>query len=263
MASLELRDNPQHPEGLTAAQERLMDLLLTRPNNSAKAEIGIRGSDGEYLSIAPGRAIAIAPRGTGFRFVHHQDHPGAPLAPLKVNLRELDQDILTGIAIVLAELQEKAGLHPDLVTGLPNAGVPLARAFADYSGVEYVDIFDKVETPEKRYLVLRNEEARYPGKKLLMVDDLIDQGVTKGFAFALADKLECESVSLSVVFDRGEGGIELLKSQGRTIYYAAKLNDGLKYGIRTGNFSQEAYDAHIQYGDDTRNYISNALRSKT
>lgn len=239
-----------HPEGLTCEQEKLAPLLFT-VKIEAPAELGKLGEDGQLIreKITTDSVVAFAPR-DGFVFKHHDDHPKAPLSPDKMNFRGLTPELLDQLGTVYAEAVN--GEKFDYCTGIPNAGVPLALAFSEKSGVEYLDVFRKEEKDGGRR-VLMNSEYNLVGKRVLIIDDVIAAGLTKDEVFAAIETSGAKP-SLLVGVDREEGGLEAMLKRGRDARAAMKRSQLLMFGVRNDLTTNSQFEESIRYSHDFKKF---------
>jgi len=235
-----------HPEGLTENQERLADLLFETkiqakvrrrrqlPNETFEFDEIIRDTSPIDFSQDPGEFVLKL----------HEQKPEAPLSPIYINLRNLPEEVLDQIGKVLAEMEDEE--TPDFCAGIPTAGVPIARVYSKFSGIELVDIFKKEQTDSSRRIVpgLATQER---GKKARLIDDLVTKADTKLEAIKAAEDLGYEVVDLFVLVDREQGGVEQLAKAGYKLRAAFKLSQLLQYGLRIGQIDQAQFDQVTSY----------------
>lgn len=239
------------PERLTEEQEKLLDLLYTTPIE-APAQVGRRDAEGKLIRENSTTDRAIAFSDVGFVFVHHDQNPDAPLAPVKVNLRELPPELLEQAGVVFAEMAQKEGIKADFVAGIPNAGTPLALVFSEKTGIAYIDMFEKEETGGVRRIVAADSDMNFKGKSVVIIDDVITEATTKEYAFGVAESLNVENPVLFVLVDRQEGGAETLRKRVRSFYSAFTLDQALRYGLRNGHVTQAQYQAAVNYREQLK-----------
>jgi orotate phosphoribosyltransferase len=234
-----------HPEGLTPAQERLADLYIT-----VKIKAKVRRRD--TLSDGSFKFTEVEKEMTPFSFAQegefalklHEKDPGAPLSPYYINQRELPEEVYEQIGIVLAENDTNG--KPDVVTGIPKAGTPIAKAYAKTAGVEHIDIFDKELTGIGRRIV---GKARADNEKLRLriADDLVTGADTKFEAINAAEKMGFEVEEIWVIIDREQGGKEELAKRGYKLKAAFTVSQLLDYYLRTEKITKEKYDESKAY----------------
>lgn len=244
MVKVENAPRDLSPEGLTPNQEKLVQVLFD-VRQIAPITRRIQLADGTYRFDKIQRLtspIDFAQEGE-FAIKEHEEHPEAPLTPLYVNLRNLPPILEDQIGLVLAETINETA---DFCSGIPNAGTPLARAYSKYSGIPEADVFEKLETPQGRRIIA-NKGFKASCSKVRIVDDVAAQGNTKLEAIKAAESLGLTVVDVLVVVDRQQGAIENFAKAGYGIKAAVKLDQILKYGVRTGRISTDQYQQTIDY----------------
>lgn len=234
-----------HPEGLTPAQEKLADLYITV---KIRAKVRRRETllDGSFKFTEVEKEMtpfSFAEEGE-FALKLHEKDPGAPLSPYYINQRELPEEVYRQIGIVLAESDTNG--KPDVITGIPKAGTPIAKAYTKIAGVQYVDIFDKELTGTGRRIV---GKARADNKKLRLriADDLVTGADTKFEAISAAEEMGFEVEEIRVIIDREQGGKGELEKRGYKLEAAFTVTQLLDYYLRTGRITKEQYDKSITY----------------
>lgn len=225
------------PEGLTVEQEKLADLLYTT-RTSAKVNRRQRQPDGFWKFYAlerPTAPVDFAQNDEEFVLKLHEKNPDAPLSPYYVNLRNLPDLLNRQIAVVLKELD--SDLQTDFVTGIPQAGIPLAKAYSELTGVVYRDIFEKEVTPEGRKIIPGTTED-LKRKMGIVVDDLVTQGGSKVEMIDAARQLEVE-IAIRVLVDREQGGLDQIRKSGYDIKAAMTWSQLVNFGIRKGHINEE------------------------
>jgi len=172
----------------------------------APVTIRIQNSDTSYDFFKierPTAPIDFAKEGE-FVLKLHETHPEAPLSPVYINLRNLPENVLSQVGVVLAEM---GGETPDLCAGIPKAGIPLARAYSEHSGVPVKDdVFGKEQTEAGRKIVTGDTE-NHQGMTLRIVDDLATKGETKVEAIKAAEQMGYKVTDIVVLVDRQQGAL--------------------------------------------------------
>lgn len=231
---------------MTNQQEKLAELLFT---TKIIAPVGRRqtllnGSYKLYKKERPTSPIDFAQTDEEFALKLHETKPDAPLSPIYINLRNLPETVLNRVGVVLSEMRTE--VKPDVISGIPKAGTPLADTYSRRSGIPQVDIFAKEETPEGRKIIAK-KTGKSSGQKLRLIDDLATKGDTKLEAVKAAQETGYEVIDILVLVDRQQGGIEQVQKAGYIMRAAFTLDDLLGYGLRTGKISKEQYDKVIAY----------------
>lgn len=209
---VELSVPEPHPEGLTEDQEKLSLQLF---------DIG---------------AIMFGE----FRLKHHDKNPHAPLSPIRINLKELPENVLDQVGMVLSAIDSSIAGTPDICAGIPKTGVPLAKSYSNHSGIPMDDIFYKEEKKNSRRIVGK-EGVEGRGRRLRLVDDLATGGQTKLEAIEAAEEMGFEIIDVTVVVNRQQGAREDLERGGYILRSALTLDQLLRYGLRIGKITNEQY----------------------
>lgn len=242
----ELRDN--HPEGLTDAQEKLIDLFFT---TKTEAKVGKRETlpDGTYhifKHLRPTAPIDFAQEGE-FALKLHDTNPSAPLSPIYINLRELPENVLDQIGKVLSEVTHDEAEPPDFVTGIPKAGIALAQAYSRHSGIPFIEVFEKEEHGDGTRKIFSKPGVKGEGKTLRIVDDLATHGETKIEAGYSAKSSDFRISDILVVVDREQGAGQELAEASLVMLSAFTMDQALKYGVRTGHITEDQYKEIREY----------------
>lgn len=233
-----------NPE-LTPAQKELAELLF---DTKTVAPVGRRAAllEGVYQIYKEERLTApidFAQNDEEFALKLHDTNPGAPLSPVYVNLRNLPEQIVDRVGFVMSEIQTSEWV--DFCTGIPKAGVALAKAYSKHSGVPYIDVFEKEETGGGRRIVAGQTEIQ--GKKLRIIDDLATQGHTKLEAIVAAEQMGFQVVDIIVLVDRLQGAKKDLEAKGYKLLSAFDIKQLLDFGLETGRVSKEKYEQASAY----------------
>ena len=167
-----------------------------------------------------------------FRLKLHEKDPDAPLSPIYLNIRDLPDSVYELIGDILHDLAVQEGIDDfDYVIGIPKAGDPIGRAFAKAVGKPHLRI-EKVEAEGGvRRITSTILDPFEKGKKVILVDDLITKAGTKREAIQSIEVNGLEVVATLVLYDREQGGISELRSEGRKVFAAAKLSDALEFFV--------------------------------
>ncbi len=123
------------------------------------------------------------------------------VSPIYIDLRLLASypDVLRHVALELWRLI--APLKPDLVAGVPLAGLPIATAVSLVSGIPMV-----YPREPKDHGTGKAVEGRYePGQRVVLVDDLVTTGASKLEAVSLLRGAGLVVEDIVVVIDRRAG----------------------------------------------------------
>ena len=234
------RERQLHPEGLTAEQEELADLLITAKTR-AKVKRRIKLSDGSYRFyniIRDTHPFDLAQEGE-FAFKLHETDPAAPLSPEYFNFRNLPENVLDLIGSSLAKIPIKE--KPDFCTGIPDAGVDLAKAYSRHSNVPYREVFRKIETEKGRRIVAIKGNVG-ENKKLLIVDDVVTKALSSFEAIEAVRSVKFTTVGILVIVDREQMGAEQRAKIEHMLYFVFKHSQLLDYYLRTDRMSRAKYN---------------------
>lgn len=237
---------------LTPSQQLLIDLLATTP---IRAKVGAltREADGKRGVRYYTRdcfPIAFPERRGEFAFFHHRENPYAPRQLMYFNLRNLPERLYFLMAKEIC--LSLPGERPDLVTGIPNAGIPIAQHVAELLRVEYRDLIIKNETHPK-ILIPNPTSPISHGETVLLIDDVLAKGFSK---MAAIDSIETQSYKifgLGFLVERGQGGREHLSKRQPPVrtYYPFDIYSVLNYLSENRGLSRQRKSAIIRRLDMT------------
>lgn len=180
-----------------------------------------------------------------FRLKLHETHPEAPLSPYYVDLRVLPRypAVLKQVVGVYASLVEDAEF--DACLGIPDAGNPLATAFAL-----------ETDTPQ---IYLRKEEKVGHGlggsfmtpftesEQVLLIDDLVTGADSKFEAIAILQDAGLKVIDVVVLVDREQGGRAQLAEKGYQLHSAFTFSQLLDFYHRVGKVDDAKYNEALDY----------------
>lgn len=211
-------DLVKHPEGLTENQEALALSLF---------EIG---------------AIKFG----AFRLKLHDKNPEAPLSPYYIDLRVLPRHprILGEVASVYAELAKEKEAEPfSVCCGIPEAGNPLATAFALETGIPQIYLRREAKLThgiKGNFLTPIKE-----GETVLVIDDLVTRADSKLETIAILEEAGLKVHGVVVLVDREQGGAEQLAETGYALHSAFRFSQLLDFYYRFGKIDNDKYqEAH-------------------
>lgn len=204
--------SPQHPEGLTGAQEVLANELF---------KVG---------------AVKFG----SFRLKLHDKFPEAPLSPVYFDFRVLPfyPEVMATVADVYAELA-KSNAQFDACLGIPDAGIPLATAFALRTGTPQVVVRKDTKMGhgiQGRFMTPYNKDD-----VVLVIDDLITRADSKLEMIEVLEQAGMEVNDVVVLLDRDQGGREQLAKRGVTLHSAFEMDQLLTFYARTGELTYEQH----------------------
>jgi orotate phosphoribosyltransferase len=238
---------------LTTSQQELADLLLNTKTHT-KVRRRKNNPDGThelYYIERDTSPLDFRENEEEFAFVHHEQNPAAPLSPVKVNLRKMPDSLNLKIAQCMAEMELKQ--KPDVCTGIPNAAIPYAQDYSKVTGIPYVKLFEKDDSPSSPRILAATDAPKGNDKTILIIDDVITKGASKFRAFKVAEELGYKVLGLIVLIDRGEGGKEMIEEAGYDFYAPLNLQDLLDYYLSKKMITQDLYDETMEYLEQSKN----------
>jgi len=209
-----------------------------------------------------------SPDGKGFRLVYHEENPDLPLSPFYFNFRTkdnpktgpLDQETLAIVGKELALLILDAGITADYISGVPNAGDPIAKALCqtikDSSSYppflvkpNYIQLIKHEKEGKREGVSVNNEsiEIIESGGLVLLVDDLITKAHSKMKAIEKLEEVGLEVFDILVIIDRMQGGAEDLMKAGHRVSSIYTVHDLIYFYYREGLLSNKEYDEISRY----------------
>jgi orotate phosphoribosyltransferase len=181
-----------------------------------------------------------------FKLKLHEKNPDAPLSPLYLNLRQMNNTILDMITDLMIDIIEDDNITFDAIAGIPKAGTPIAELLADKLQIPHITL-SKVEKDDgTRYI--SGVVTKLNATKVLLVDDLITGADTKLEAIKVLEKENYKVTDLLVTVDRQQGGVTQLDSLGYKTYTVIKLANLLDGLFNANKISINQYE-------DTRDYL--------
>lgn len=200
-------------------------------------------SDHPFVIERPGQHGGVE---RGFKLKLHETNPDAPLSPIYLNLRTPDNpkkgtltsDIVDRAAAVMVQLQLAANLKCHAVVGVPRAGDPFARAFANIAGVPRLEM-DKDEQGDKRRIagVKEAPNTSYLLTKVLVLDDLATAGGSKLEAIQKLGEAGFEVADVLTLVDREQGAREELRKHGVTLHSVFTVSELLDIYVEAGEMT--------------------------
>ncbi len=218
----------EHPEGL---REHLKGPLLSRLRQAAALCLWEKG------------AMRVNTR-EPFRLA------SGNLSPIYVNCRTMisDPDFLRLFGAISAMILDRRSAHFDAIAGGETAGIPFATAL----GRDLAKPVLYVRKKAKDYGIATRIEGALPkpGARVLLVEDLITDGGSKlTFLEALRDAGAKVEEAL-VLFDREQGGTELLAAQGVRLHSVTDRRTAFAVGHSAGLLDEIAVSSIDDYFRD-------------
>jgi len=237
-----------YPE-FSRLQREVADSFLTTTVQGKASRVVLRPDGTHYIDsqTRPVHMIDFPKRPREFALKIHETRPTDPPSPYFVNFRNLPPEMLVQFGRLLEE--SPISFHvPDVCTGIPKAGVDIAKAYSLASGVPYLDIYSKEEhTDGTRRIIGREGTPDGNQKKLLIIDDLITRAGTKLEAIQVAREQGFNVTGVAVILDREQGGQEELTSFGVWLSTVFSIRSLLEYYCDTRQISQYRFDKIRRY----------------
>ncbi len=128
-----------------------------------------------------------------------------PLSWVVPGFRYIGWEEYGSLTNALAEKVRGSGAATDLVLGVARGGIPVAMVLADALGapVDYITVRSytgiRKRTPPR---VLSSPLATVKGRRLLLVDDLVDEGHTMAAAKLRLQRMAPKSIETAVIFKK-------------------------------------------------------------
>jgi len=138
------------------------------------------------------------------------------------------------LAEALGEKVRATGKKFDLVVGIARGGIPVAMVVSDHLGVkiDFVNVksYDDVgkRSPPR---ILSTLTERIEGKKILLVDDLVDQGDTMTFMTRYLQEMKPAVLETAVMFKKPWSKTE-------PDYYLEDVNEWIVFPFELGEINR-------------------------
>ncbi len=170
-------------------------------------------------------------------------------SPIYINCRTIlsDATFMRLFAAFASSLVERHEIRADAVAGGETAGIPYAAYVASALNRPMVYIRKKAK---QHGIASRVEGALKPSSDVLLVEDLITDGGSKlTFVDAVAE-VGSRVTDVLVLFDREQGGQQVLGDQGIRLHAIAGMAQTLQVGHESGFLSSEQLSSVHAYLDD-------------
>ncbi|HEY9584877.1 MAG TPA: orotidine-5'-phosphate decarboxylase [Candidatus Paceibacterota bacterium] len=167
-----------------------------------------------------------------FRLKLHETNPTAPLSPIYLDIRKLPESAYVLAGDILHELSVRQGIVDfDYVIGIPKAGEPIGQAFAKAVGKPHLRV-EKIEEAGGRHISTNILDPFEPGKRVVIVDDLVTKSHTKREAIRTVESNGLKVDATFVLYDREQGGLAELNAEGQKVVAASGLTGTLDFFVR-------------------------------
>lgn len=189
-----------------------------------------------------------------FRFVLHEKHPDAPLAPFYIDLRMVRRfpRIRKKVVEVYGDLIKN--LKYDLLADVPTSATPMVAILSDKLGVPQITPRSDAKTHGGGAKIdgLLNEDK---GKTAVLIDDLITKADSKFEAIKVLKDFGVKVKDVVVLIDREQGGKKELAKKGYKLYYAFTLSQMMDLFRKKGRLSKKEYETSMQRLDAMNKYL--------
>ena len=215
--------------------------------------------DGAFLTRDSDHPLVVT-RGKerGFKLQLHETTPDAPLSPYFFNIRVAENPTKPGTLTqetvrLAAECMYRLAsfpieLHYHCITGIPNAGDPIAAEFATFDPSKPRFKLLKGEHGGKRTIEGFERDAPSRGSTILVLDDLINKAGSKFLAVdVMVAKYLLRVKDFVVIVDREQGGREELSLHGISLHSIFKTTELLYMYHDLGYITHELYRDILSY----------------
>ncbi len=174
------------------------------------------------------------------------------LSPFYIDCRILisypfQRDVITAYAHWLYEENQ---LSSDCIAGGETAGIPFAAWLAEKMKKPFIYVRKK---PKGHGLTSQIEGSVQNGQTILLYEDLITDGQSKLNFISGIKNAGCTVKDCLVIFDRLEGGAEVLKKEGVRLFSLIDMDDCLAVGLKNNFITSKELDIITQYRQSLEN----------
>jgi uridine monophosphate synthetase len=173
------------------------------------------------------------------------------VSPYYNNLRILSSypPLLRKVAALMSSKIEGAGIKPDIVIGIAEAGIPLGVALSQHTGIPG----GYVRSAPKAHGTKRMVEGVWPeGATALLVDDVVSDGASKLEVIGHLEEAGLKVQDIVVLVDRGQGGPELMARHGLRCHAVATMDQVLDILLRAGLINDTQVDESRRFMKDAQ-----------
>jgi orotate phosphoribosyltransferase len=155
-------------------------------------------------------------------------------------------DFRRALAVGFATRFLELGVHIDHVFGKAQAATAPAAIGAYEAGLSY--LWERVDEPGKQYGAHQKIEGDYEkGEAVGLGDDVVTDGKSKVEGAQVLRNVGLVPVSVTIKFDREEGGIQALEGYGFEANAVTGLTAAVRYLVANGRISTAETDALQAY----------------
>ncbi len=155
------------------------------------------------------------------------------VSPYYNNLRLLASypPLLRKVASAMAHTMKAAGVEPDVLIGIAEAGIPLAVALSQATGIPA----GYVRSSAKAHGIKRMVEGAWKeGATAVLVDDVVSDGASKLEVLEHLHNAGLKVCDIVVLVDRGQGGPELMERHGLRCHATITMRKALQILLSAG-----------------------------
>ena len=166
------------------------------------------------------------------------------VSPIYIDLRMTisEPTLLENIALALQTLAK--GLDFQRVAGIPYTALPMATAYSLLTKVPM--IYPRKE--QKGYGTKKKIEGIFKaGEKVLVIDDLITNGLSKFETFDVLEEEDLIVTDVAVLIDREQGGSQALGEKGYKLHSLISVFEVIDRLKATGKITDDMYQKSQQF----------------
>jgi uridine monophosphate synthetase len=155
------------------------------------------------------------------------------VSPYYNNLRILASypSLMQEVAGLMSQTLRRAGLAPDILIGIAEAGIPLAVALSQHTGIPAGYVRSAAKAHGTRRMV---EGVWKEGATALLVDDVVSDGASKLEVLGHLRDAGLQVKDILVVVDRGQGGPEVMAQHGLRCHAVITMQEVLDILLGAG-----------------------------
>lgn len=160
------------------------------------------------------------------------------VSPYYNNLRILSAypQLLRRVARLMAEKMREASVQPDVVLGIAEAGIPLAVALSQHTGVPGGYVRSAPKAHGTKQMV---EGVWAQGAIAVLVDDVVSDGASKLEVMGHLSAAGLKVRDIVVLVDRGQGGQAVMERNGLRCHAVVTMDEVLDILRRNGDITDE------------------------
>ena len=208
-----------------------------------------------------------------FKLKMHEQHPDAPMSPIYLNLRTADNpkpgpltpEVMEMIGVELCNLiSNELYVDFDCIAGIPNAGDPFAQAMIEATFVNedwkpvLIPMIKTTAEDGSRQITGIDGEIVGDETDVVLVDDLITMADTKKEAVRAIKDAGLSVVTILVLVDREQGGVEMLGAEGIEVRTAFTMTELLDLYVAEGLITTETRYEVKGYQQAVAEYLASA-----